>query len=91
MIHKIYSVYDSKVEAYLQPFYARAHGEAIRSFEGACGNPEHQFAVTPEDYALFYLGEFDDANGVFDVVVLPLVLAKAHEVVAARSASAVLK
>jgi len=61
---KIYTVHDSKAEAYLQPFFARSNGEAIRSFTQAINTPDHQFAKYSADYTLFEIGEFDDNTGV---------------------------
>lgn len=77
----IYTVFDSKVEAYLQPFFARTHGEAIRSFETAVSQPDHQFHRHAEDYALFYVGGFDDESGVLEPVLAPLHLSSAHHIV----------
>lgn len=82
MIMKCYSVFDVKAEAYLQPFFARSHGEAIRSFESAVADEKHEFNRHAEDFSLFYVGEWDDSNASFDVTVVPMLLSKAHEVAA---------
>lgn len=63
MILGVYSVLDEAVNAFLQPFYARSDGEAIRSFSDACVDVKHQFAMHPSDYTLFRIGSFNDANG----------------------------
>lgn len=60
---KIYTVHDAKAEAYLQPFFMRTNGEAIRSFADACQTNE-QFKKWPADYTLFELGEYDELTGV---------------------------
>lgn len=65
MILQVYSVLDAKVGAYLVPIYMRSRGEAIRAFTGTCQNKESDFARFPEDYALYFLGEFDDSQGTF--------------------------
>lgn len=62
----IFSVYDKAVQAYLQPFYARSKGEALRQFTDACNDQGHQFAKHAADYTLVQFGEFDDASGMFD-------------------------
>lgn len=62
----IFSVYDSAVGAYLQPFFSRSMGEAIRSFQDAVNDPKTQFNSHTMDYTLFLLGSFDDGGGVFD-------------------------
>lgn len=61
---KCYAVRDTAVEAFLPPFYARADGEAVRSFGEACKDGK-RFATHAGDYALFAVGEFDDVTGMY--------------------------
>lgn len=61
---KIYSIYDTKAEAYMQPWYARTKGEALRSFEQAVNDPQSQLSKHPSDFTLFELGEFDEQMGI---------------------------
>lgn len=67
MIHKVFTVYDSKAEAYMQPFFSGTTGLAIRSFTEVCNNKEHAFNKYPDDYTLFEIGTFDDSNGIIEV------------------------
>lgn len=60
------SVFDKKVEAFLQPFFCRTIGEAVRSFTEAVNDPGKQFGRYAGDYSLYRLGEFDDNSGKFD-------------------------
>lgn len=64
---KIFTIYDSKAEAFISPFYERSTGLAIRAFEDACNTPEHQFNKYPEDYTLFELGEFNELTAGFEL------------------------
>lgn len=64
MILKIFAVHDSAVMAYMQPFFLRARGEAIRAFEGLVNDPNTAVNKKPSDYTLFELGEFDDSKGL---------------------------
>lgn len=59
---KVFTSYDTKVEAYLQPFFMRTRGEAIRAWTELANNPEHLFSKHPGDYTLFEIGEYDDAT-----------------------------
>lgn len=63
MKFKVFSVYDSKAEAFLPPFFLPAVGQAIRGFTDAAGNLEHPFGKHPADYTLFQIGSFDDSTG----------------------------
>ncbi|UDN67680.1 nonstructural protein [robinz microvirus RP_93] len=62
---KIYSVFDKAVNAYMQPFYCRSAGEAIRSFTEACNDPTKPFGKYAMDYVLMAHGDFDDNSGLF--------------------------
>lgn len=62
---QIFSVMDKAVGAFLQPFFSRAKGEAVRSFADACNDEKHNFNTHASDYLLVHLGEFDDTAGTF--------------------------
>lgn len=63
MLIAIFSVYDSKAEAYLQPFYSQNAGTAIRAMIQAAMDPEHNFHKFASDYTLFEIGAFNDSTG----------------------------
>ena len=65
MILEVYSVFDKAVNAYMQPFYCRSKGEAIRSFTEAVNDGSKPFGKYSLDYFLVSLGEFDDNSGSF--------------------------
>jgi hypothetical protein len=62
---KVYTVHDKAVGAFLQPFFSRSKGEAIRSFTEACNDANSQFNKHAGDYVLFELGEYDDGSSLF--------------------------
>ena len=62
MIHQIYSIYDSKAEVHTLPFFQPREAQAIRQFSDWCNDPKHTFGLHPEDYTLFYSGEYDDES-----------------------------
>lgn len=59
----MFSIHDKAIAAYSSPFYARAKGEAIRSFIDAVNDPKTPYHANPTDYSLFFMGEFDDGSG----------------------------
>jgi len=63
MITKIFTVYDSKAEAYLQPFFMPNRGQAIRAFQDTVNDPKTQFHKHPSDFSLFEIGTYDDLSG----------------------------
>lgn len=60
---EVFSVYDSKAQAYLPPFFLPKPAMAIRIFTECVNSPEHQFGKHPADYTLFHVGSFDDTDG----------------------------
>jgi len=65
MISKVFTVYDMKAEAYLNPFMFQNKGEAIRAFQDAVNDPKTMFYKHPEDYALFQIAEYDDQTAKY--------------------------
>lgn len=98
---KVFTVFDSAVGAYLQPFFMRSKGEAIRGFGELVNDKTHQFGKYPADYQLFEIGSFDQwkcefkshpaplnlGNGLEFVVNVPLEVKGAGEVSPGRASS----
>lgn len=59
---KIFTIYDSKATAYLQPFFMATTGQAIRAFTDATNDSKTQFYAHPEDFTLFEVGLYDDTT-----------------------------
>jgi hypothetical protein len=79
MKKKIFTVYDDKSEAYLQPFFLDTKGQAVRAISDCVADSNHQFCRHAEDYTLFELGEYDDASGSFDLYSAPVNMGKLIE------------
>lgn len=67
MLHKVFTVYDSKGEFYFKPFFARSRGEALRSINDLLSDKDSQFSLYPGDYTFFEIGQFDDSNASFQI------------------------
>lgn len=63
MKFKMYCIYDAVTKNYHIPFYMRSHAEAVRSYENALNDSESPASKNPQDYSMFYVGEYDDDNG----------------------------
>ena len=61
----IFTVYDTKAETYMPPFFVPSKGLAIRAFEDCINSQDHHFGKHPADYTLFSLGHFDTDHGEF--------------------------
>jgi len=60
---KIFSVYDSKINAFTKPFFCRTKGEAMRGFIDEVNRTDSMLNKHPGDYTLMELGEWDDVKG----------------------------
>lgn len=68
MMVRYYSVFDKAACAFLNPFPARAPGEALRLFENTVLDPKSDIGRNAKDYVLYSIGIFDDASGKFTMV-----------------------
>lgn len=79
MTMKLFTVWDAKAEAYLQPFFCPTKGQALRSFSAAVNKPDHDLHLYAEDYSLFEIGEWDDSTGIITMLEHRIPLGGAHE------------
>jgi hypothetical protein len=80
MTQKIYSIRDSKAEYFTQPFFKKTHGEAERDFTMLAKDEKSQIAQFPEDYDLYYIGDYDDQTGKMTPLDTPHHIIKAVQV-----------
>lgn len=59
----IFAVRDRAIDAFNQPIFVRAQGEALRSFIDEVNNPQSPMNAHPEDYDLYLLGAYDEDTG----------------------------
>lgn len=60
---KYFAVYDKKSNSYGQMFPSLSMGTAERSFHDSIKNPDSQHGKYPDDFALYYVLDFDDELG----------------------------
>lgn len=60
------AIRDSAVDAFMRPFFVPTTAFAVRSLSQELKNAESPMAVSPQDYALFELGSFDEETGRFE-------------------------
>lgn len=63
---EIFTVFDQKANAYLQPFFSPTIETGGRIFDQAINN-EGMFNQYAEDYSLFHLGTFDQDECKFTI------------------------
>ena len=77
MMRQLFSVFDSKAQAFMTPFVEQSPGTSSRAFEAACNEQGHIFNAHPEDFTLFYIGDFDDATASIETLKAPEAIAAA--------------
>lgn len=77
MLLQIFSVYDSKIQAFTKPFFDHHVGAAVRAFEDEANKPDSALHKFPEDFTLFHVGTWDDSECEFDLLKAPVSLGKA--------------
>ena len=63
MTQKAFSIRDSKAGVFNTPFFQKSIGEAERSFDKLTKDSSSMVYQYPDDYDLYYIGEYDDQSG----------------------------
>jgi len=71
MAKKLYSVQDMKSMTLSYPFACNHLAEAMRSFEQVCRDERSMLNKYPNDFNLFYMGEYDEGTGSFTLLNQP--------------------
>lgn len=80
MVLKAFSIRDEKAGIFHPPFYKHSHGEAERDFTQLVMDEKSMAAKFPEDFDLWYLGEFNDQSGRFEPLETPQHVIKAVQI-----------
>jgi hypothetical protein len=83
-ITKLFTVYDSKAEAYMNPFHARSTGEAVRMFEQGLQDDNSALSSSPADFTLFELGQWNDSDASIVMLDAKLPLANGNDLLKAN-------
>lgn len=60
----IVAIRDAKAEAWMNPLFFQTKAQAVRSFGDAVNSGgKEDYVRHPEDFTLFYLGEWDPESG----------------------------
>ena len=79
MIYKVYAIYDRALEAYTSPMFFRANGEALRAFMDEAARADSKINVHPEDFAIWFVGTWNEDTGELLGLEEPMLLARAYD------------
>lgn len=65
---ELFAVYDNKAQAFANPFTMQNRAMAIRAFKYAVNDKTTEPGKFPEDYSLFILGTFNDADASIELI-----------------------
>ena len=74
---KAFSIRDAKAGVFNTPFFQKSIGEAERNFDKLVKDPTSMVAQYPDDFDLYYLGDYDDQSGNIKSLDTPQHLTKA--------------
>lgn len=77
---EIYTIFDTKAKIYNKPFHQVNEAVALRTATDLANDSNSEIAKSPEDYILFYLGNYDDQSAQFELCE-PKSICKFHELV----------
>lgn len=70
MKHEMFAIFDSKADAFLNPFFMLNAQMAIRTFSGCANDTTHMFNKHPSDFRLYKIAYFDDASALIEPIQL---------------------
>jgi len=79
MIKLMFAIFDSKAKYFNKPFMFQSKGEAVRGFSDLANDTQTEIGRHPEDFTLFYLGEYMQDKGSFKNAISPESLGVAIE------------
>lgn len=62
----MFSVFDNRAGAYMQPFFLPNEKMATRAMQDLMRDPTHTFGLNPQDFYLYTVGVFDQATGLIE-------------------------
>ncbi len=74
MILQIFSVFDSKVEDFMTPFFSQTIKSGQRAIANLARETDHPLNTNGEDYTLFHIGQFDTESALITTQKTPVAL-----------------
>lgn len=71
MVLKMFSIRDRKSDVFNTPFFQPTHGAAERAFKTLVRDEKSTVSQYPEDFDLYYLGDYDDNQGRCESIEVP--------------------
>lgn len=76
----MFTIVDNKAKCFHPPYFAQTRAEADRIFTTIVNTEQNQISQFPEDFDLYYIGEYDDGTGKMYPLTTPEHCIKAMQV-----------
>lgn len=77
----VMAMFDKAAGFYGQPFFTKSRSLGVRAFTDAINSSgEEPFAKHPDDFELYYLGEYDDQSASFSQPQFPELVCRGLDV-----------
>lgn len=81
---KMFTVYDEQQKVFAKPMFFHQRGEVVRAVQDEVKNPESMLSKHPNDYRLYYLGEFDNLTGMVTGLDIPELVCPVSDLVVVK-------
>lgn len=71
MLLQVVAIRDAKTEVFSHPMFFVTKGQAVRSFYDEAVREGSDIKKHVEDFAMFYLGTYDDQTAAFNCILQP--------------------
>lgn len=61
---RVFAPHDAKLGVFMTPFFMLHLGQALRTWEDLCNDPQTIFSKHSSDFVLYEVGIFDDDTGL---------------------------
>lgn len=77
----VMAMFDKAAGFYGQPFFTKSRSLGVRAFQDAINSGgDEPFCKHPEDFELYFLGEYDDSVGGFSTQGFPELVCRGSDV-----------
>ena len=71
---EVTSIFDKVAQAWMQPMFCQSLAQAQRSFSDVVNDSSSDFYKHPEDFALYWIGKWNNDNGELSGMVPELIV-----------------
>lgn len=79
MKQNVYAINDSKVGAFMTPFFSHSDATAVRQFRAAGAHKDSILSTNPADFSLYNIGIFCDESGTIEPLPVPKFVANLQQ------------